>query len=73
MPPSLYPIHLDFSTEGTPEPIFVAPPPDLSKMNKYLEKFLAMGKDIYFESKATLRGRVIHPNVRDFSLVQKFC
>lgn len=42
-------------------------------MNKYLEKILTMGKDMYFGFNVVLRRYVIHPKVRDFSLVWLFC
>lgn len=40
-------------------------------MNKNLAKFLSMGKEMYFSSKAILRGRVIDLQVRDLPHVQQ--
>lgn len=69
-PPFSSPVILNSSPEGSPEPAYPNPSPAPIKMNKNMEKFLAIGKELYFGSNAILWGRIIHQEVREFPLVK---
>lgn len=63
------PIWVPSSPEGTPAPnsSFVPPAPPLVK--KHVENFNKVEKELYFNSKAVLRGRVIHYEVCTYPVV----
>lgn len=60
-------MNLDSSPNEAPNSVPSNPTPSTIKMNKNLAEFLAIGKEIYFASKAVLRSRVIYPDVKGFA------
>lgn len=55
-----FPVQVSFSPEGTPAPYSSSVPPAPLKVKKHMENFNKVRKELYFSSKAMLRGRVIH-------------
>lgn len=46
-----------------------APEPASTHGKKYIENFNKLDKEVYFRSKGVLKGQVIHPEVREYTLI----